>query len=331
MALTADTSPRPPRIALIGAGGWAARYHVPVLLRLARRRRVVLQGLWNRTRSKAEALAHRHGINRVYASLDELLADESLDAVSVVVGSGAVLETVLRINARGLPVICEKPPGRDAAEARTLAEQVRLPNVVGFNRRYSPLCQRFKEALGGLPPIRFVECRFLRRGRTTPRFVSETGIHGIDLLDYLFGPLRSVRTLAVPAGRESDKFRVAEVELAQDIRGIVELFPLSGIARERIEAHGEGVCAVLAPAQHFCDESRGEITVYRDTGGRRPVVQRIREPLIRDPPVQGGYLGEYEDLLRALRGGGTTLSSFQSAARSMAAAETVESRGGMRL
>ena len=177
------------KIGMIGATEWVACQHLPALQYLSQRKNIAIHGIWNRTRSKAERLATAFGIPRVYNSLSELIADDELDCVSVVVSSSAVGSILQELSQRNLPLICEKPPGKDRDEAKLLAEVVTVPNVVAFNRRYAPLNQQFKRMIDQHHTIHFVECHFYRRHRDDPLFVTESGIHGINSLEYFFGTI----------------------------------------------------------------------------------------------------------------------------------------------
>ena len=171
-------------LALIGAGEWVERYHLPTIKRLSDQQNVSIAGIWNRTRAKAEKLARDFDLPKVYGDLQEVIDDHEVDCLAIAVNSRAVGQILRTLAVRDLPLICEKPPGADAAEARELAALITRTNVVAFNRRYMPLNQRFKEFVDR-EHIEFVECSFYRRRRDVEEFITETGIHGINLLEYL--------------------------------------------------------------------------------------------------------------------------------------------------
>ena len=99
----------------------------------------------------------------VYPDLDSMLAAGGLDAVLVCVPSDFHLDTVKRLVAAGMPILCEKPVGVTAADARAAAELTTpagLPFQVGFWRRFVPSLKRLREriAAGELGDIYLVAC-----------------------------------------------------------------------------------------------------------------------------------------------------------------------------
>ncbi|MEW8968351.1 Gfo/Idh/MocA family oxidoreductase [Exiguobacterium alkaliphilum] len=66
-------------IGIIGTGGIATTAHIPQYI--AAGANVV--AVMNRTRARGEAAARQFGIERVYETVEEMLQNESLDAVSV--------------------------------------------------------------------------------------------------------------------------------------------------------------------------------------------------------------------------------------------------------
>jgi myo-inositol 2-dehydrogenase/D-chiro-inositol 1-dehydrogenase len=99
----------------------------------------------------------------VYPDLDAMLSAGGLDAVLVCVPSDFHLATVKRLVAAGMPILCEKPVGVTAAEAREAAEltsRAGLPFQIGFWRRFVPSLKRLREriAAGELGGIYLVAC-----------------------------------------------------------------------------------------------------------------------------------------------------------------------------
>ena len=79
---------------------------------------------------------------RVFDSLDAMLDAGAIDGVIVCVPSDLHLETVKRLVAAGLPILCEKPLGVTAAQAREatrLAAEAGVALQIGFWRRFVPM------------------------------------------------------------------------------------------------------------------------------------------------------------------------------------------------
>jgi predicted dehydrogenase len=205
-AAPSPDSSAPPRVAVVGAG-YFAQFHLQGW-RDAGAEVVSLADLDHR---RAQALADRFGVGNVQTSLEPILAMRPtlVDVVLPPQAQAPVVKTALEA---GLPVVCQKPFGRDHAEAQELAALARRqsrPLVVHENFRFTPWfreCRRL--ALGGmLGRMHGVSFR-LRPGdgqgprayldrqpyfQTMPQLlVRETAVHFIDTFRYLCGEVRAV-------------------------------------------------------------------------------------------------------------------------------------------
>lgn len=312
------------KIGMIGATEWVARQHLPALQYLSQRRNIAIHGIWNRTRAKAEALAKTFRIPQVYNSLSELITDDELDCVSVVVSSSAVGGILQELNQSNLPLICEKPPGKDSQEAKFLSGLVTVPNVVAFNRCYAPLNQQFKRMIDQQPTIHFVECHFYRRNRDDPFFVTETGVHGINLLEYFFGVITRVDTRRWYQEDKKNYNWLAILEFMSGVKGLVKFFPFAGINMESVEAHGRDISLYLHAAQNYTDEPNSKIVINKNTQDNRLHQECIAEEE-QNPLITEGLVGEYTEFFDAVVNGEPTTSNFQNAWTSVEVAEIIAS------
>jgi predicted dehydrogenase len=317
------------RLAFIGAGEWVEKYHLPTIKRLSGRQIVSITGIWNRTRPKAEKLARDFDLPKVYEDLQEVIDDREVSCLAVAVNSRAVGQILRTLAIRELPLLCEKPPGADSAEARELAELITSTNVVAFNRRYMPVNQRFKEFVDG-EQIEFVECSFYRRHRDVEEFITETGIHGINLLEYLFGEICKVETERWKVPGTSTYNWLAHLCFSSGLRGLLKFFPFSGINMEKVEVNGRDVTASVTAAHPLTDAREGFIRTERHDDNGEPVVQILDQKDL-DPLCAGGFEGEYRDFLAALQENRRTLSNFQNAWQSVVIAEAVQNGGGVEI
>jgi len=173
---------------------------------------IEIVGICNRDRVKAQALAARFGIARVFGELAPMLEETAPDLVHIVtppVTHRAYVEEAAR---RRLATICQKPFGRTHAEARELvavAERARILLAVHENFRFMPHFREMKRLLeagqlGALHSVAFrlrpgdgqgPEAYLARQGyfQQMPRFlVFETAIHLIDTFRYLAGEVIAV-------------------------------------------------------------------------------------------------------------------------------------------
>ncbi len=85
-----------------------------------------LAGIYNRTQAKAEAFAERYGVERVYETLDEMLADSAIDAVYITTPHNTHITYLRAALSAGKHVLCEKAitlNSEELAEARALADE----------------------------------------------------------------------------------------------------------------------------------------------------------------------------------------------------------------
>jgi predicted dehydrogenase len=77
-------------------------------------------GIASRDRVKAAEAARRLGIPKPYGSYEELLADPAIEAVYIPLPNHLHVPWSIRAAEAGKHVLCEKPIGMNAAEARQL-------------------------------------------------------------------------------------------------------------------------------------------------------------------------------------------------------------------
>jgi predicted dehydrogenase len=117
----------------------------------------------SRTASRAAAFAERHGIPRVHASYEELLADRDVEAIYNALPNSLHHEWTLRSLAAGKHVLCEKPYTRHPAEvdqAFDTAEQAGLVLSEAFMWRHHPQASRLVESLPAIGPLETIRATF---------------------------------------------------------------------------------------------------------------------------------------------------------------------------
>ena len=165
----------------------------------------------SRNPGKLRDFAATHGLG-VVGALDAALDDRSIDAVVLATPHSLHCEQIVAVAAAGKAVFCEKPLTLTKAEAVRAIEACREAGVVlgiGTDKRFFPslreLCRLVKS--GELGRILHLEAHFSNEVAATfaPwRYSLEespaggmtgTGIHMLDVLVALAGPVRRVQTL----------------------------------------------------------------------------------------------------------------------------------------
>lgn len=196
-----------------------------------------LVAVMRRDREKAEDFARRHGVPAFYGDAEQLIADPNVSAVYIASPPGSHLELALKVAKAGKPAYVEKPMARTHAEClRMIAafEQANVPLFVAYYRRALPRFLKAKEIIdsGRLGQLRSVEARYCSAGqlnldaaRLPWRVQAEhaggglfldLASHALDVLDFLFGALLSVRGEASNVGGALDVEDQVSLEFGTD-------------------------------------------------------------------------------------------------------------------
>ena len=134
------------RFAVIGTGFWA-NYQIPAWMELEG---VELVALYNRTRSKAELLAHTFNVPTVYDSVEGLLNKEKLDFVDIITDVDTHAPFTTMAARKGIAVICQKPMAAKLPIARQMVEsceRLKVPLYIHENWRWQTPIRKVKELL----------------------------------------------------------------------------------------------------------------------------------------------------------------------------------------
>jgi predicted dehydrogenase len=189
-----------------------------------------LVAVMRRDREKAEDYARRHGVPRFYNRADALIHDPEVDAVYIATPPSSHCELALLVAEAGKPCLVEKPMARNYRECQLMVDsfQIRqLPLFVAFYRRAMPRFLKVREllqqgAIGQLTSVHIVQYDPLVKEekaiawRFDPE-VAGAGLfldlasHGLDLLDYFVGPIKSASGFALNTGQ---RYRAEDVTAA---------------------------------------------------------------------------------------------------------------------
>ena len=296
------------RVALIGAGSHSLSCHAPALQRYAGQNpgKAVLAAACDLDLTKAGRAAEQFGFARACGSIDELFAPgrPRVDAVIAVTPIDTTLSITRRLLKEGVPLLIEKPLGRSIEEARAIHAAVEIAHagervMVSLNRRYDP------SLLTGLAwarrqgPTRYVRGTMVRSGRTEPDFVWGTGIHLIDALWQVSGPLKLREQAAgCPArgGNSVDCWRTAALDGKDGAMVWLEILPTAGRPWiEHIRLFGDEYCVEIQTGT----APPGLVRAYRSGHLEIDVAGSPDEPGF----VSNGTYGETEAFLDAVAEG----------------------------
>ena len=262
--------------AVVGSG-FIGMAHVEALRRCG----VHVTGLVGSRPERAQPKAQAAGIGRVYANLDEALADPEVSVVHVATPNHLHVEQARRALNAGKHVVCEKPLGLTSSETAELvadAEQRDLVAAVCLNVRFYPLLQQLRAMIAGdeLGTPRFVTGSYLQdwlledtdwNWRLVPeeagalRAVADIGSHWLDLAQFVVGqPIVEVMAdlhTFVPVRRHPE--------------GPVETFAAAAVEGELVEEpmSSDDAAGILL---RFANGARGTLGVSQVSAGRKNAI-----------------------------------------------------------
>jgi len=310
------------RIAVVGAGNMAQRFHLPSLKRLADEEpgleRVAICDL---EIGRAQKACQEFGFGRAYSDYRAMLEAEAPDAVWVLVAIPALREVAGFFVQEGVPVLMEKPAGRNAAETRELvglAARTHTPTQVAFNRRYAPLMRRMKALLDQGGHVDALSCHFWRYNVGDPTFAFGSGIHAVDALRYLAqGDVCQVH--ARVGARYS---ALATLVFDDGMLATLECLPKVGFRSERYAGHAGDRTVLVDGFTVWHTLYPGYLRCY-DRGVETEAIDNALDASGAPAEIIGGFYDESAAFVRALRQGIAPRPSVEEALKSVAIAEAI--------
>ncbi len=260
----------PLRVAMIGAGGFAAR-HLEVLAHEADVRVVAHAA---RRLEAAQAQATRYG-GRAFEDVAALLDAEPVDAAWVCIapaGHGAAERTLIE---HGVPFFVEKPLSADRITGEDIGARVAetgLVTAVGYHWRALDALVELRAHLAEGPPVAFVAGSWLtstpppawwHRQATGGGQMVEQATHLLDLARHLIGEARVLHAVADrpprPAHPDLDVASVstAALRFASGALGTITATCLLGAsARVELQLMREGELITVTQASVTYDDGR---------------------------------------------------------------------------
>lgn len=203
-----------------------------------------LEGVAGRSAQTAEAFALEHG-TRAFASVEDMLAQDTIDIVTIGTPSGAHFEPAMAAIEAGKHVVVEKPleitvERIDQMTAAAKARGVRLSAIL--NRRFHPAMERFKRAVDDGRFGRLTSASaYVKWYRDQAYYDSakwrgtwsldgggalmNQAIHTVDALLYLAGPVTSLQATTACLAHENievEDIAVVLLEFQNGARGVIE-------------------------------------------------------------------------------------------------------------
>jgi predicted dehydrogenase len=256
------------RVGVVGTSNWADLLHLPSL---KSHPGAQLAAICGRNRERAQEMADKYGIPRVFTDYRDMIAQGDLDALVIVTPPDLHYPMTMAALDAGLHVLCEKSMALNAGQAREMvekAEAARVVSMVFFTYRWIPhyryLRQLFQDGYVGR--CFHLHIRYLsgygRRGKYGWRFdrsrcngiLGDLGSHMIDLAHWLVGDIARVSAhLGVYVDRPGPDDQPLDpandsaaliLEFESGAQGVIQLSAVAHVVdrfqEQHILLHGEG-------------------------------------------------------------------------------------------
>ena len=336
----ADAQTGQVRVALLGGGGMASRYHHPSLASMPD---VELAAICDLIEPKARATAARFGIpaDRVYSDYKRMLADVQPQAVYALMPPQHLYEPASYILKQGCHLFTEKPLALTTTQARMLAYLAGEHNcltMVGFQRRHIPAVTALRGRVEERGPIHFAAVDFLKASRDLEAPagfydgaidpLTSDGIHAIDNLRWLCGG--EVEEVRPDVRRRYTDGPVpnayfALVTFSSGAVGTVHYSLATGRRIFRTEFHGRNCTAYVdadADSMFVADDGERDVRASKDFG---------RDAIGPGEDLQPyhwlGFWQESRHFIDCIKAGRQPTSHFADAVKSMELAERILTSG----
>lgn len=311
------TPARKLRVAFIGIGWWS-----DVLADAAKRSTgIEIVSCYTRSEDKRSAFAAKYAC-RAAATYEEILGDRSIEAIVNTTPNAAHLATTRMAAEAGKHVFLDKPIANSVAEGREIARLCEASDVVlslGYQRRRENHFRWIKAQIdaGRLGRLVQAECNISRDrlGRidlTSWRYQAsgmpggvmlQIGIHYVDVLEMLLGPVRRVSGMAAQLVLPGDNPDIASMILEHESGAISNL-----------------TASYASASEYYMMNVYGkEASAYYDLfGGLRHLQRGDDKP--REVPITPNdtLREELEEFVDCIRGGGKPETDGWWASRNLA-------------
>lgn len=194
------------KVGIVGGGMITARRHAP---EYKSNPNVEIAGFFDANKDRAKELVAGYG-GKVYDSVEELLTDPEIDAVSICSPNFTHAEYSIMALENGKHVLCEKPMASNLEETKEMIETAKRVDkklMIGHNQRILPTHKKSKELLesGAIGKILFIQSSFkhsgpenwsISRSNKTWFFdkkqahfgvLADLGAHKLDIIRFLAG------------------------------------------------------------------------------------------------------------------------------------------------
>ena len=197
------------KIAVIGLGGIAQLYHIPILSSL---KNIELTAVSEINKNRLKTVSEKFGLKKQYTDYKEMLSKEEFDAAVIATPTNNHLEIALECLKEKKNILIEKPIARNFTEAKEIlaaGKKNKKTVMIGMNLRYRPDAMLMKSLIssGDLGEIFYIRCGWLRKQSSDEKWflnksqsgggvIIDLGILLLDLSLWMMGDYK-IRSVTV--------------------------------------------------------------------------------------------------------------------------------------
>ncbi len=303
------------RFAALGCGFWS-NYQIPGWLEL---NDIELAAVYNRTRSKAEAISARFGNVPVYDDPAELLDTEEIDFVDIITDVETHFKFTELAASKGYDVVCQKPmaPNLDSAKKLVqVCEDNHVKLFINENFRFQAPVRRVRqivdsgiigEAFKGKISFcsAFPGYEDKASGEKLDMFIlMDIGSHILDISRFLFGEAQSLYCRTQTVNEKINGEDVANVFMHMK-NGIDCLIELSYASIQEHESFPQALILVEGTEGSVKLDVNFEIKTTTANGTTSEIIKPAIYPWIDQEfaVLHSSIVDAQRDILNGLRGG----------------------------
>ena len=261
-------------IGFIGAGSYAQSYLLPNIPKIGRVRKI---GVMTATSTGSRSVAERFGFEFCTADEKDIIGDVNINTIFIATQHNTHAEYVIKALEAGKNVFVEKPLCLKEEELGYIKEAYEATGktfTVGYNRRFSPLIRKVKEAFGdgpmsmvyrvnagSIPADSWIQDPEIGGGRILGEVC-----HFVDLLTFINGslPLTVYASKMVAPNNLDDVVNIA-LTYANGSIGTIAYYANGdkGLPKEWLEIFSLGRTAVIEEFREFTLFAKGKHSVKK--------------------------------------------------------------------
>lgn len=267
------------RVGIIGVGS-IAQIHIAAYRQIEQ---VELVAFCDSNPTRLTEMLQTHGITRGYTDVNEMLANETLDAVSVCTWNSAHASCSIAALNHGVHVLCEKPMALNleealAMKAAAVANQKLL--MVGLVKRFGNDVELIKDLVdnGTLGTPYLAKGKYLRRNGSPGGWFSDTarsgggplidlGVHTLDMMTYLLGSPEPISVYGFTFNTIGPQREIKKVAGYQSSNQSDQVYDVEDYAGAVIRFADEQIVQLEASYSLFIEEDYQKLELFGDQGG----------------------------------------------------------------